>query len=325
MGMVAPTRNEVVKSEGWIFQSAPFLSCHASTIVQTPAGLAAGWFAGTDEGHRDVGIWISRWSAAAGWTAPVEVVNGLMADGQQYPCWNPVLFQFPHGFLYLFYKLGPSPREWWGMVMRSSDEGESWSNPARLPGGVIGPVKNKPVLLEGGLLLCPSSTETGGRWLVHFDLTRDEGKTWSSIGPLNDPSQFAVIQPAILVHSRSRIQILCRSKQKVIVESWSEDGGESWQPMCSTNLPNPDSGIDAVRLQDGRSLLVYNPTTRRRTPLSVAISADGLQWSNRIILEDQPGEYSYPAVIQSADGLVHITYTWRRRRIKHVILDPEML
>jgi predicted neuraminidase len=312
-------------SEDWIFRSAPFRSCHASTIVETTAGMAASWFAGTEEGHRDVGIWFSHWRAAAGWTFPVEIANGLQKSGWRYPCWNPVLFQFPQGRLVLFYKIGASPREWWGEMKDSFDGGESWSNPIRLPEGVVGPVKNKPVLLEGGTLLCPSSTEAGGRWQVHMEMTQNDCRSWSLTGPLNDPAQFATIQPAILVHSRSRIQILCRSKQKAIVESWSEDGGQSWQPMRLTSLPNPDSGIDAVRLHDGRSLLVYNPTVRGRTPLSVAVSADGVKWQDALTLENQPGEYSYPAVIQSADGLVHITYTWKRRRIKHVILNPGML
>lgn len=250
---------------------------------------------------------------------------GTQANGSRYPCWNPVLFQFPQSALVLFYKVGPSPRKWWGMILRSSDGGESWSPPIQLPEGVLGPVKNKPVLLEGGLLLCPSSTEAGGRWQVHLEMTRDECRSWSLVGPLNDPERLAVIQPTILAHSRTSLQILCRSKQKVIVESWSQDGGQSWPPMRLTRLPNPDSGIDALRLQDGRSILIYNPTTRRRTPLSVAVSEDGLLWRDILTLEDQPGEYSYPAVIQSSDGLVHITYTWRRQRISHVILDPAML
>jgi predicted neuraminidase len=323
--MQASHHSPIRKSTEWIFLSPPFHSCHASTIEETPDGLVTAWFAGTDEGCPDVGIWLSRWSPARCWTSPVEVANGLQAGGKRYPCWNPVLFQYPLGFLVLFYKVGPSPREWWGMVMKSSDGGLSWSESTWLPENVLGPVKNKPVLLDNSLLLCPSSTETGGKWQVHLDLTYDGGQTWSSIGPLNDPAQLAAIQPTILVHSRGNIQILCRSKQKRIVEAWSEDGGVSWQPMRLTDLPNPDSGIDAVRLQDGRSLLVYNPTTGERVPLSIAVSEDGRQWRDILILENQSGEYSYPAVIQSQDGLVHITYTWKRRRIKHVILDLSLL
>jgi predicted neuraminidase len=321
--MTGSRANRNSLSAVFIFDRAPFRSCHASTIAETPSGLAAAWFGGRAEGHPGVGIWFSRLSPGGCWTAPVEVANGLQKGGQRLACWNPALFQSPDGSLYLYYKVGPSPQGWWGMVIVSADGGDQWSEPARLPGGVIGPVKNKPVLLDGDLLLCPSSTEVGGRWMVYFDLTRDGGRTWSAVGPLNDPHQFAVIQPAILVHAPHRLQILCRSRQKVIVESWSDDGGDTWQPMQATHLPNPDSGIDAVVLRDERSLLVYNPTTEGRSPLSVALSQDGKVWQRIIDLEDGPGEFSYPAVIQSADQKVHITYTWKRRRIKHVVLDPE--
>jgi predicted neuraminidase len=92
-----------------------------------------------------------------------------------------------------------------------------------------------------------------------------------------------------------------------------------------TALPNPNSGIDAITLADGRHLLVYNHSSQNkvRTPLNVAISTDGKNWIQILTLEDEPGaQFSYPAVIQSSDGMVHITYTWKRFRIKHVVLDP---
>ena len=92
--------------------------------------------------------------------------------------------------------------------------------------------------------------------------------------------------------------------------------------MTLTSLPNPNSGTDALTLLDGRQLLVYNPVAEGRTPLAVALSVDGKTWRDVLTLEKQPGEYSYPAAIQSADGLVHITYTWKRLRIKHVVVDP---
>jgi predicted neuraminidase len=91
-------------------------------------------------------------------------------------------------------------------------------------------------------------------------------------------------------------------------------------------LPNPDAGTDAVMLNDGRALLVYNHSTsdgRDRAFLNVALSKDGRKWHAALALENQEGEYSYPAVIQTSDGLVHVTYTWKRTRIKHVVLDPK--
>jgi len=136
---------------------------------------------------------------------------------------------------------------------------------------------------------------------------------------------FEAIQPTILVHSATRLQVLCRSRQHVITEAWSNDAGRSWTPMTATRLANPSAGIDAVRLADGRFLLAYNPTSRGRNTLEVAISIDGRAWRRAVTLEDSPGEYSYPAIIQSSDGLVHVTYTWNRRRIRHVVIDPSRI
>jgi len=318
----ATASSAVLKSE-FIFEQAPFRSCHASTIAETKTGLVAAWFGGTAEKNPDVGIWLSRHDGK-GWSTPVEVANGVPTNDQpRQPCWNPVLFQPQKGPLLLFYKVGPTPSRWWGMLMRSTDGGASWSSPQRLPDGFLGPIKNKPVELADGTLLCPSSTEDAG-WQVHLERTPDLGVTWTKTQPLNDSKQFAAIQPTIIPHSQIRMKILCRSRQKQITECWSGDGGKTWGAMKASTLPNPNSGIDAVTLKDRRALLVYNHSTTQRTPLNVALSSDGVHWQPMVVLEDQPGEYSYPAVIQSSDGLVHITYTWKRQRIKQVVLDPKL-
>jgi predicted neuraminidase len=194
------------------------------------------------------------------------------------------------------------------------------------------------VELASGELLAGSSTEHAG-WVVHMERlvvgsAKDAAWTpaalasasaWQKVGPVNDPEEFAAIQPTILVHSPSRLQILCRSRQGVITEASSEDAGRSWSRMTATTLPNPSAGIDSVRLADGRFLLAYNPTREGREKLEVAVSADGKAWHRGVGLEDAPGEYSYPALIQSRDGRVHLTYTWKRRRIKHVVVDPARL
>jgi predicted neuraminidase len=316
----------IVASE-FVFERAPFRSAHASTIVETRDGLVAAWFGGTDEGRPDVGIWVSR-RGASGWSAPVEVATGVQPGGTRHPCWNPVLFQPSHGPLVLFYKVGPSPREWWGLARTSADEGRTWSAAIRLPDGILGPIRAKPIELPGGDLLSGSSTEDAG-WVVHMErwTPGDLGsaRAWRKTGPLNDPRTFEAIQPTILAHSKTRLQILCRSRQGVVTEAWSDDGGATWGPMTATPLPNPSAGIDALRLADGRFLLVYNPTTAGRHRLEVAVSDDGTAWRLGVSLEDAPGEYSYPAMIQSRDGRVHVTYTWRREWIRHVVLDPARL
>jgi len=307
----------------------PTPQCHASTLAETPAGLVAAWFGGKREGSADVGIWLSRHDGRR-WSRPVEVANGKQPSGGRYPCWNPVLFRPRGGPLMLFYKVGPSPRRWWGMLAVSRDDGKTWSAPRKLGrdpklGHLIGPVKNKPIQLPDGTILCPSSTEHQG-WRVHFELTADLGKTWKVVGPVEAGGRVSAIQPTILTYPDGRLQALCRSRQGVIVQTWSKDGGKTWSPLTRTPLPNPNSGIDAVTLRDGRQLLVYNHTAGGRNILNVAISADGKTWKPILTLEKQPrGEFSYPAVIQTSDRLVHITYTYLRRSIKHVVLDPRRL
>ncbi len=315
---------KLVKSE-FIFAtgSVAFASCHASTIVESQGHVVAAWFGGTGEGHSDVGIWLARFQGGK-WTEPAEVATGKQADGSRFPCWNPVLFQLKAGPLMLFYKVGPSPSKWWGMLTTSGDGGATWSRPHRMPEGILGPIKNKPVELAGGEILCPSSTEHHG-WQVHFERTRDRGLTWESTPALNDGRKLAAIQPSILSYADGRLQAVGRTRQGRIFQIWSQDNGRTWGEMTLTTLPNPNAGIDAATLSDGRQLLVYNHTTSGRTPLNVAVSRDGKDWQQVLVLERDPGEYSYPAVIQTHDGLVHITYTWKRVCIKHVALDPATL
>ncbi|MDD9958509.1 MAG: exo-alpha-sialidase [Gammaproteobacteria bacterium] len=327
---VTPTANQAgLIHSGFLFESAPFPSVHASSLVETDAGLLVAWFGGTAEGNEDVGIWLSRQQDGA-WTEPVEVANGVQANGTRYPTWNPVLFAADDGEITLFYKVGPSPREWWGSVLKSSDDGRSWSDPERLPEGILGPIKNKPVRLGDGTLISSSSTESNTRpssWRVHFERSTDNGENWTIIRPasVDTGEEVHAIQPSILIHADGRLQAVGRSRSDYIFQTWSDDNGLSWSPVTLTALPNPSSGTDALTLQDGRHLIVYNHTPRGRSPLNVAISADGENWQAALVLENETGEYSYPAVIQTTDGLVHITYTWRRDLIKHVVIDPHEL
>lgn len=324
----------VVKTE-FIYEQAPYPSCHAATIVETTNGsLVASWFGGTAERNPDVCIYVSRYQNG-NWQEAKEVANGIQPDGSRLPTWNPVLFQAPGGELHLFYKIGPSPSTWWGMTMTSSDGGLNWSKPERLPGNLIGAVKNKPIVLKDGTWLSPSSNEAKG-WTSHVELSSNAGKTWELIGPLNDGTSIRAIQPTLLAHPDGRVQMLARGRQGKIVESWSNDGGRTWTPLKDGLLPNNNSGLDAVALKDGRFLLVYNHSTseqpgmghKGRGILNVAISRDGKDWRASLVLDylDQPEkQFSYPSVIQTSDGKVHIVYTWHRQRIKHVVLDPDVL
>ncbi len=311
----------IVKSEFLADPPATPVS-HASTIVETPSGLLAAWFGGRAERAPDVGIWLTRNSGGA-WSVPEEVANGVVAnnDGKRYPCWNPVLFRRSNGDVLLFYKVGPSPENWWGMVRLSTDDGKTWTKVRRLPDGFVGPVRNPPLELADGTLLCGSSTENKG-WRVHMEWTKDPFGLWNRGPELNAAYSVAAIQPTILRHEHG-LQILCRTKQGRIYESWATNGYYRWSPMTRTVLPNPNSAIDAIMLKDGRALLVYNHSRDDRGILNVAVSANSEEWMALCELEHEPGsEMSYPAVIQTQDGLVHVTYTWKRQRIRHVVIDP---
>ncbi len=384
----------VLTSE-FIYEQAPYPSCHASTIVETTQHeMVAAWFGGTAEKNPDVGIWVSRHENGR-WTPSVEVANGVQADGTRYPTWNPVLFQPRGGLLLLFYKVGPSPQTWWGLVRTSADGGRTWGEARRLPEGVLGPIKNKPVQLADGTIVAGSSVENlrpfstvdqqvligsfgvglllaglaavalrrlvgarprtapllalaiwllgvgpvawavnktifrrGSEWRVHFERSSDGGDLWSNTAPLNDGVKLGAIQPSILFHDQiggNKLQAIGRTRQGKVFTLFSDDGGRHWSVMSLLDVPNPSAGTDAVTLADRRHLLVCNPVKRGRTPLAVFVSRDGRKWTQALVLEDQPGEYSYPAVIQASDGRVHITYTWKRQRVKHVVLDPAKL
>ena len=332
-GCVTASQKQVVVKSEFIFETAPFPSCHASTIVETKSGLVAAWFGGTAERNPDVCIYVSR-NENGKWTAPVAVADGVGFATNRLPTWNPVLFQPKNGPLFLFYKVGPKPADWWGMMTTSTDDGKTWSKPTRLPDGILGPIKNKPVQLANGDILCGSSTEGDGGWRVHFERTSDFGKTWTTTPPVNDGKEIGAIQPSILFHKDGRLEAIGRTRNDKIFQVWSDDVGATWGKMMLTDLPNPDSGTDAVTLRDGRQLLVYNHNVRTgsnnkgRSPLNVAVSGDGNNWQAALVLENDPNApngFAYPAMIQTSDSLVHITYTWERKRIKHVVIDPAKL
>jgi len=304
----------------FIFEKAPFPSCHASTLVEHEAGkLMAAWFGGKAEGAKDVQIWGSTFDGKT-WTEPVVLGT---EPGQ--PCWNPVFFKTAKGTLHLWYKAGPKPDNWTGYVRTSSDNGKTWSKPEMMPAGFWGPVRAKPIQLANGTILAGTSVESYRNWTPFVDRSTDDGKTWKRSNAYNVPEKPAQIQPTLFETKDGRVIALMRSGNPMrVCRSESKDGGETFTPAEATELGNPNAGIDAVRTKEGDVFLIYNPSPLLRTPISLARSTDdGKTWKKVVDLETEPGEYSYPAMIQASSGNLEMTYTWKRTHIKHVTVDPK--
>ena len=314
----------------FLYDTASFPSCHAATIEVLPdGGLVAAFFGGSWEGANDVCIWLChKDNDDTAWSAPVAVARGDVGDTVQHPCWNPVLYQVPDGDLLLFYKTGIYIRDWVGHVMRSSDGGRTWSQPETLASHhtdsvdypYLGAIKNKPVAV-GKRIVAPSSDESV-RWQIHFELSDDGGKSWQYVS-VPSADTFVSIQPTILAHADGTLQALCRTKNGYLSTTYSHDGGQTWTPEQLTDIPNNNSGIDCVTLPDGLFAMVYNPAGKERgkefgprTPLTLALSRDGLHWTDVLTLEEGAGEFSYPAIIADGDVL-HVVYTWNRRKIRY--------
>lgn len=320
-----------VRSMGFIADSMPTPQCHASTLAESGGRLVAAWFGGTHEGSPDTRIWFTH-REAAGWAPPRAVADGLMPGGERYPCWNPVLHPAKDGTLMLFYKVGPNPREWWGMLKTSQDDGRTWGPPVRLPNGIAGPVRTRPIEPARGVLLCPSSTEDRG-WQVWMERTADQGWTWSRSGPLNDTASIEAIQPSLLWEPDGTVLALGRTRQGRMFSMTSADTGRTWTPMRLLEFLCSNAGVDGTVLADGRRVVAYNHARNHpddwwvgRDTVALAVSDDGRRWAAGALLEVEPGaEFSYPSILQTRDGALHVTYTWKRKLIRHVILDPGVI
>jgi predicted neuraminidase len=318
-------RAELMKEAIFAPGTAPFAASHASTVVELKNGdLMSAWFGGTAEGKPDVAIWGATRTRTR-WSAPVE-----LAREPDVPCWNPVLFHTRDGKLWLYYKFGPSPQTWTGARKWSQDEGKTWSPVEHLPAGLLGPIRAKPLVLLDGTIVSGTSIEAYRSWAAWIERSTDGGKTWTKIGPIVPPVEVpespdsqdidGIIQPSVVPLGKKHLRLYARSTAKTarVCVADSYDDGATWTQARPLEVPNPNSGIDAVALKDGRVVLVYNDTTSGRTPLNLAVSNDGEHFKMFYTLEKSPGEYSYPAIIQTASGDLEMTYTWNRKTIEHV-------
>ncbi|MAG31202.1 MAG: neuraminidase (sialidase) [Deltaproteobacteria bacterium] len=319
----------------------PFSQCHASTLVRRSDGqFLVAWFAGTREGHPDVGIWAAEGSLVSSRGArPGDVFHEprRIAKVRDEPHWNPVLFALEPGGgdFVLHFKVGTHIRSWQTWMQRSRDGGRSWSNAVPLvPGdrGGRGAVRNKPIRLASGDWLAGASLEGWRHWKAFIDRSPDGLGDWEATKPIAiDRSDFAgkgLIQPSLWESQPGRVHALLRSTDGRVHRSDSDDAGHSWSTARAIDVPNNNSGLDVVRLRDGTLALACNPVAGNRaarSPLSLLFSRDeGETWPARIDVETDPGEFSYPALIEDGDGLA-LAYTWNRRRIVVAPIDASRI
>ena len=322
--------NSAILTDEFLYRSASFPQCHSASIVETKKGdLVATYFGGTHERNPDVCIWVSRKpKGATEWTAPQMAADGVFRPDYREACWNPVIHEMPNGELRIYFKIGVNVAGWKGWMVRSKDGGKTWSRREQLPDDLYGPIKNK-IIMNKGRLIAPTSDERHG-WKCYFEYSDDWGKTWKRTDFVKADSGLLAIQPSILVLPDGRLEALCRTRSRHVGVTFSNDNGETWSKLQLIDMPNNNSGLDAVNLKDGRYALICNdwpiePDKQKgaRTPLSVMLSDDGLHWKHWVTLEDSPiNQYSYPSIIQTRDGHLHAVYTWRRLRVKHVELLP---
>mgnify|MGYP003564792961 CR=1 FL=1 len=305
-----------------------FRACHAATILELPDGtLLSAFFGGSAEGARDVEIRLCRKEPGKEWTAPINVADGML-NGERHSTGNPALFQTFDGKIMLFYKILTDRR--YGAMKTSTDGGKTWSKMQQICKECIGPEKNKPVQLEDGTIIAPSSDRNGDSG-IRVEISKDNGETWTT----TTKGIGGGTQPTVLFHPDNRLQMMFRTDGHTSIGvTWSDDNGETWSEPEGSALPNNNSGIDAVTLRNGRHLLAYNHAYRNemghkgRGILNVALSNDGKAWEAATIVNYYPKsgyQYSYPAVIQSRNGLVHLVHTWHRRTIDHVVINPAAL
>lgn len=305
--------------------------------------MLVSYFGGTKEAAADSSIWLSRKSRGR-WLEPVKVKYD-----EGFPLWNPV-FHMDGQKLYMFYKIGSTVHNWTSKISVSEDWGRTWSEGRELVEGdheLRGPVRCKLIVLSNGAWLAGGSTEGERFWDAFADHSTDKGITWMKHDvPIEhidiDPRQDAniwqglkdealwendlnkvlkwdgVIQPTLWESQPGKVHMMMRSTRGKIYRSDSKDYGKTWCSAYPTTLPNNNSGIDVMKLDNGDLALVYNPVSGNwtaRSPISISFSSDnGESWTEPFHLETEPGEFSYPS-IRSEGNQLYLTYTWNRKNM----------
>lgn len=300
---------------------------HCSTLAEAPNGdLLCLWYGGSYESAEDQALYLARMpKGQRSWEKPER-----MLWNPEQPPGNAVIFRTPDEKVGVIWgrmeKSRPMRRgTGWGecrlFYRTSADNGRTWSEDKELPGLFGSLPRNVPLTLKNGRFALPLSGETNEGQGSYLLFLGGDGKTWTPGGFMNGGSQPTVIQR----DDGSLLALLRRDPR--IPMATSSDGGATWSEATPTNLKNPGSGIAMTKLKSGRVVLIFNDTDQSdRYPLSIIQSTDdGKTWEEQRTLEADWGEFSYPSIIQTEDGMVHVSYTYRRYTIKHVAFDEGWL
>jgi predicted neuraminidase len=334
-----------------------FPSSHSSNLLNLSNGdLLCAYYSGRWEGKSGVAILISRLPKGSNqWTKP-EIV----AQEPQSAFENPVLFEPNAGLLWLIYtsQAADSGQSNAQVFYRSSeDKGRSWSG-AKVLFAKPGSFDRQRLVVSGNEWLFPMyyTPHLDAENYSSIQISTDQGHNWKECVVLDSQG---LVQPDLVEASEGRFALFFRSRFADWIYVSHSENGCSWTKPQPTQIPNNNSSIQVARLRNGHLVIAFNniqatttrgkPTDYARFPMSVALSIDGGQtwpWVRDVdIGQEVPQEkipttmagvdvsdqqkaffqhlfdYSYPSIIETADGIIHMSYTFRRRTIKYVTFD----
>ena len=325
--------------ENFVNPARPGMRVHVSSLAAAgDRRLICTWYAGSREGVPDVAVYRAFYEEdARAWTEPQVLLDrqGASAELRRWvgKLGNAVVINDNHGGLWLFYASMPGGWSTASLNYKlSRDGGRTWSDSQKL---ILSPffnlttnVKNNGVHLSRGAYLLPVYQEFLRKFGQVILLRPGRAGLSYEIRRLSRAGR--ALQPVLIPLDERKLVAFFRNAagegENHILRAESTDAGQTWSDLTETTLPNPNSGFDMLRLPDGAILGAINHAFTARSDLTLVISRDGgHDWQTLKVLEKAPGkEYSYPFLLRSR-GFYHLTYTYERERIKHVVFNDAWL
>lgn len=312
----------------------PGLYKHPASITELDNGdLYISYYGGAGEYDAATAVYGSRKKAGEDVWSPPEVIADTPMRGEG----NPVVWQAPDGVVWLFYvnRYGDTWSHARVKAKLSRDGARTWSDSFMLTLEEGTMVRGKPIVLNDGDYLLPMYYESGAdrertdnvtaSYFLRYDPETGE---WSETNRIQSPQ--GNLQPQVVQIDDDRLVCYIRrggdfepTDDGYMLKSESNDGGRTWSDAVKTDFPNPNSAVDAVRLENGHIVLVYNHHMYERTPLTVAVSTDsGKTFPYRRDIGGGDNTFAYPYMIQTSDGKIHVIYTTNTRAtIMHAVFD----